>query len=403
MSIAVAILGLALLIFIHEVGHFGAALAVGMRPRGFSIGFGPPIAKVRRNDIDYAFRAVPLGGYVTIPGMTRPQASDVDAFFGGAIRDTPELVGPSERLKRALAASDFDQAKAELETLVAAAEAHDVNGIKRGVRHVSDSLSEDAYWRQPIWKRIVAIAAGPATNLAFAVIVFAIVLVLVGGKATTTVEDVFDGTPAQEVGLLPGDRILEIDGARVTPEDVTDRIRGSGGGQLVLLVMRDGEQVTLGPVRPELVEEGAIEVYRLGFQLGAEPLGFWEALSEAPVLTLRLTGEIGKSLANIVREEGREQIASPIGIVDESSAAAERGWESYLAVLAFISLSLGLLNLLPLLPLDGGHIVFAVVEKLRGRAIRREIYERVSAVGIALVLLLFFVGLTNDVGRLGGG
>ena len=121
------------------------------------------------------------------------------------------------------------------------------------------------------------------------------------------------------------------------------------------------------------------------------------------MLAVRLTGEIGKSLGNIVHEEGREQIASPIGIVDESSSAARQGWESYLAVLAFISLSLGLLNLLPLLPLDGGHIVFAMAEKIRGHAIRREIYERVSVVGIAVVLLLFFVGLTNDVGRLGGG
>jgi regulator of sigma E protease len=404
MSIAVAILGLAFLIFIHEVGHFGAALAVGMRPRGFSIGFGPPIAKVRRNDIDYAFRAVPLGGYVTIPGMTRPQASDVDAFFGGAVREAPELVGPSERLKRALAASDFEQAKVELDAFATAAESQDgANGIRRGLRHVGDSLSEDAYWRQPIWKRIVAIGAGPATNLVFAVVIFAIVLMSAGGKATTTVEEVFDATPAQAVGLLAGDRILEIDGARVSPEQVTERIRGSEGGQLMLLVLRNGERVTLGPVRPELVEEGNLEVYRLGFQLGAEPLGAVESMQEAVTLTLRLTGEIGKSLANIIHKEGREQIASPIGIVDESSSAVDRGWESYLAVLAFISLSLGLLNLLPLLPLDGGHIVFAVAEKIRGHAIRREIYERVSAVGIALVLLLFFVGLTNDVGRLGGG
>jgi regulator of sigma E protease len=404
MSIAVAILGLAFLIFIHEVGHFGAALAVGMRPRGFSIGFGPPIAKVRRNDIDYAFRAVPLGGYVTIPGMTRPQASDVDAFFGGAVREAPELVGPSERLKRALAAGDFEQAKVELDAFATAAESQDgANGIRRGLRHVGDSLSDDAYWRQPIWKRIVAIGAGPATNLVFAVLIFAIVLMSAGGKATTTVEEVFDGTPAQTVGLLAGDRILEIDGARVSPEQVTERIRGSEGGQLMLLVLRNGERVTLGPVRPELVEEGNLEVYRLGFQLGAEPLGAVESMQEAVTLTLRLTGEIGKSLANIINKEGREQIASPIGIVDESSSAVDRGWESYLAVLAFISLSLGLLNLLPLLPLDGGHIVFAVAEKIRGHAIRREIYERVSAVGIALVLLLFFVGLTNDVGRLGGG
>jgi regulator of sigma E protease len=399
MSIFVAILGLALLIFIHEVGHFGAAIAVGMRPRGFSIGFGPPLAKIRRNDIDYAFRAVPLGGYVTIPGMTRPQASDVDAFFGGTIRDAPELVGPSERLKRALSAGDFEQARVELEAFEAAAGDDAANGIRRGVWHIGDSLSNDAYWRQPIWKRIVAIGAGPATNLAFAVVVFAIVLMSAGGKATTTVVDVFDGRPAQEIGLQTGDRILEIDGARVTPSKITERISGSEGRPLTLVVLRNGERVVLGPVRPR-VDDG---VYRLGFQLGAEPLGFVESWQEAVTLTVRLTGEIGRSLANIVNEEGREQIASPIGIVDESSSAARRGWESYLAVLAFISLSLGLLNLLPLLPLDGGHIVFAVAEKIRGHAIRREIYERVSAVGIVLVLLLFFVGLTNDVGRLGGG
>ncbi len=398
MSIFVAILGLALLIFIHEVGHFGAALAVGMRPRGFSIGFGPPLAKVRRNDIDYAFRAVPLGGYVTIPGMTRPQASDVDAFFGGAIRDAPELVGPAERLKRALEGDDFEQARVELDAFSAAA-GEESGTTKRGVRHIGDSLSQDAYWRQPVWKRIVAIAAGPATNLAFAIVIFAIVLMSAGGKPTTVVADVIEGRPAQEMGLLPGDRILEIDGAPVTPSKVTERISGSEGRPLMVLVLRNGERVLLGPVRAKLDDD----VYRLGFQLGAVPFGFAESWEEAVILTLRLTGEIGKSLANIIHKEGREQIASPIGIVDESSSAVDRGWESYLAVLAFISLSLGLLNLLPLLPLDGGHIVFALAEKVRGRAIRREIYERVSAVGIAVVLLLFFIGLSNDLGGREGG
>jgi regulator of sigma E protease len=401
MSIFVAILGLALLIFIHEVGHFGAALAVGMRPRGFSIGFGPPLAKIRRNNIDYAFRAVPLGGYVTIPGMTRPQESDVDAFFGGTIRDAPELVGPSERLKRALAASDFGQARVELAAFEIAAGQGGGNGLRRGVKHVGDSLSDDAYWRQPIWKRIVTIGAGPATNLAFAVVIFAIVLMSAGGKPTTVVADVIEGRPAQEVGLLPGDRILEIDGAPVTPAQITERISGSEGSPLMILVRRNGERVLLGPVRARPDPDD--DVYRLGFQLGGEPLGFFESWQEAVTLTVRLTGEIGRSLANIVNEEGREQIASPIGIVDESSSAARRGWESYLAVLAFISLSLGLLNLLPLLPLDGGHIVFALAEKVRGRAIRREVYERVSAVGIAVVLLLFFIGLSNDLGGREGG
>ena len=264
---------------------------------------------------------------------------------------------------------------------------------------LADGLSDEAYWRQSTWKRVVAIGAGPATNLAFAVILFAVVLMSAGGKATTTVEEVFSGRPAQTIGLLPGDRIFAINGVRVTPTDITREISSSRGKPITLVVRRNGHAVVLGPARAR-IDEG---VYRLGFRLGAEPLGFVASSREAVTLTVRLTGEIGKSLGNVIHKEGREQIASPVGIVKESSTAAQAGWESYLAVLAFISLSLGLLNLLPLLPLDGGYIVFALAEKISGHAIRREIYARVSAVGIALVLLLFFVGLTNDVGRLGGG
>ena len=94
---------------------------------------------------------------------------------------------------------------------------------------------------------------------------------------------------------------------------------------------------------------------------------------------------------------------SPVGIVQGSSAAVKQGAQTYLWVLALISLSLALLNLLPLLPLDGGHIFFSILEAVRGRAVGREVYERFSAVGIALVLVLMFIGLSNDVGRIGGG
>ena len=400
MSIAVSILGLAVLIFVHEAGHFFGAIAVRMRPRSFNIGFGPPLVKVRRREIDYAIRAIPLGGYVKIPGMTRPQGSDVDAYFGGIVRDAPELVGPSERLKRALDAADFDLAKRELDEFVAAA--RDAGAVsksfERGVKELGDGVSAEAYWLQATWQRVFVIAAGPVTNLVFAVVLFAVVFMSAGGAATTTVEQVFAGRPADAMGLQPGDRILEIDGVRVSPSQITKRITGSGGRPLTLVVARDGERVILGPARPT-VDEGD---YRLGFQLQARSLSPLESFQESVILTGRLTKEIGRSLGNIVHKKGRDQISSPVGIVRESSNAAQRGWENYLAVLAFISLSLALLNMLPLLPLDGGHIVFALAEKIRGHAIRREIYERVSVVGIGLVLLLFFVGLSNDVGKLGG-
>src|SRR6266508_4795367 len=102
MSVFIAIIGLAFLILIHEAGHFFTARAVGMRPRRFYVGFPPAIVKTERNGIEYGIGAIPLGGYVKIPGMHRPAPSDVDAYFGRALQQSPELVGPVQRLKRAL-------------------------------------------------------------------------------------------------------------------------------------------------------------------------------------------------------------------------------------------------------------------------------------------------------------
>ncbi len=125
-----------------------------------------------------------------------------------------------------------------------------------------------------------------------------------------------------------------------------------------------------------------------------------EAAGESAALSWRVTRDIGASLGRLVQGDGRDDIASPVGIVQGSSDAAKQGAETFLFVLGLISLSIALLNLLPLLPLDGGHIVFAIAEGVRGRTVRREIYERVSVIGLGIVLLLFFIGLSNDIGRL---
>jgi regulator of sigma E protease len=146
-------------------------------------------------------------------------------------------------------------------------------------------------------------------------------------------------------------------------------------------------------------------VYRLGFTLDVryERYGFFEAIGLAADRTWLVTKAIGSSLGRIVTGEGADEVASPVGIVQASSQTLEVGFREYLGILALISLSLALLNLLPLLPLDGGHIAFSLAEGVRGRAIPREAYERASAIGIALVLILFFIGLSNDVDRLRGG
>ena len=124
----------------------------------------------------------------------------------------------------------------------------------------------------------------------------------------------------------------------------------------------------------------------------------WQSLK----LTGVVTKEIGKSLGRLAHGQGRKDISSPVGISQTLAQSSQHGIQDYLWVLGLISLSLALMNLLPLLPLDGGHIAFSLIEGIRGRAVGREVYERVSAIGIVLVALLFFIGISNDIGRLGG-
>jgi len=198
------------------------------------------------------------------------------------------------------------------------------------------------------------------------------------------------------IGLQAGDRIVAIDGTPVAADEIADRINASAGSELTLTVVRDGGELTLGPIAGQLVDER----YRLGFGLDGTGLGLVPALGRSIEVTGLVAKEIVKSLGRLVSGDGREEVSSPIGITQASSDAVERGAESYLWVLGLISLSLALLNLLPLLPLDGGHILFTLIEGARGKFLKREVYERVSMVGLAVVLLLFFVGLSNDIGKL---
>jgi len=401
-SIFVSLLGLAFLILIHEAGHFFVARGVGMNPRKFYLGFPPAVVKTNRNGIEYGVGAIPLGGYVKIPGMHRPAPGDLDVHFGRAVEEDPTLARPVGELRRLLEVADYPASRRALEDVRVALSGASLTplaakSVERGLTEIEDALAPDAYWRAKTWKRVAVIFAGPAANLLLAIAIFAALFMALDpsyrvgfelrgttDSITATVNDVLPDSPAEAAGVQAGDRIVAINGTPVEGESIRPTIQASDGRPVQLTVVRDGETVRLRPVRPEKTEE----------------FGLIASIEESFRVTWEVTQEIGRSVGRLVTGDGGD-VSSPVGIVQGSSEAVEQGTDTYLWVLGLISLSLALLNLLPLLPLDGGHIAFSLIEGIRGRAVAREVYERVSVVGIAVVLLLFFIGLSNDIGRLG--
>ena len=201
-------------------------------------------------------------------------------------------------------------------------------------------------------------------------------------SVSATVNDVLADSPAEAAGVQAGDRILAINGKRVDGDSIRPTIQARAA-------RRDAD----GRARRKDRAAAAGPAGEVG--------GVRRRRRDRPVVPRDVGGDAGdREVGRPARDRRRpRRISSPVGIVQGSSEAVEQGTDTYLWVLGLISLSLALLNLLPLLPLDGGHIAFSLIEGIRGQAVAREVYERVSVVGIAVVLLLFFIGLTNDIGR----
>ncbi len=349
MSWVLTIIGFCALIVLHELGHFTAAKAVGMRVERFALFFPPLLFKVRRGETEYGIGAIPLGGYVKITGMN-----------------------PSEDL--------------------------------------SDEVRTRAYYNQPVWKRVVVIAAGPVVNL---VVAFLLLLGLFG----------IQGNPVPEVGkqglhqpaasvLRPGDRVEKVDGKGGTPAALSKQIRRhrcpgalsagcAASSPASLTVQRKGERLTLA-VTPRY--DPRTKTMRIGFSYdtGFEPVGPVRAVGLTAGAMWRVTSGTVSAFARLFEAEQRKQLSGVVGIGEVTHQAFSHDVTDALNLLALISLSLALINLFPFLPLDGGHIFWAVVEKVRGRPVPFSVMERAGVVGFALVLMLFFIGLSNDIGRLQG-
>jgi regulator of sigma E protease len=404
MTYVLVIAGLVLLVFLHELGHFWVARAVGMRPRSFYIGFPPALYKVRRKGIEYGIGMIPLGGMVQLPGMNRPAARDLRLFLEPALREEPSLVPTVAAVRRALEAEDYEAARRacfELEGEVSAAQLTPGarRSAERALREVEEGTSPEAYWRGATWKRVAVIAAGPLANVAVAFLILFVVFAVSGGPSNQASREVFSvtsGTPAAAAGLQPGDQIVAVNHRPTSTFDaVSHLITSSRGGPVTLTVLRDGRAVTVGP-RKTVKVDGR---WRFGFEAATKTVPYstvGAAHTAGSDLWSVVTGT-GQGLAGLFSSHGRSQLSGPVGIIRVSQEQLRVGWTHYLEILAFVSMSLALLNLLPLLPLDGGHILFSLIEAVRRRALAREVYERVSVVGFAFILLLLVIASSNDV------
>jgi regulator of sigma E protease len=404
MTWVTVIVGLLFLVFVHELGHFSVALAVGMRPRSFYVGFPPALVKVRRNGIEYGIGAIPLGGFARLPGMYRPAGRDLEAAMAPALQERPELAVPVQRVRRALDAGDLDGARTAVPALRAAVESASLSAgarraAERGVRDVDEGTGTDAYWRQPTWKRMAAIVAGPAANVLMAFLIFTVVYATGAPTSlpTAKVATVETNTPAAAAGLQPGDRVIAVDGHQAkTFEGISRLIRASDGRPITLTVERGGHTLTLGPRKTVRLGGRWIWGFTPSAKVVSYPVGHSARLAADDCWQV-VSGTV-KALSGLFGGHKHGQLTSTVGIVRVSAAALREGFNWYLQIVGLVSMSLAIFNLLPFLPLDGGHILFSAIEAVRRRALAREVYERVSVVGFALIILIWVIALQHDLG-----
>lgn len=365
LSYLLAFAGISALVIVHEAGHYCAAKAVGMRVERFALFFPPMLLKVRRGETEYAIGCIPLGGFVKITGMSRRE-------------------------------------------------------------QIAPDVEHRAYYRQAVWKRVAVIVAGPLVNVVLAFAILWVLIAIDGVSATVpVVGSVTAGSPAAG-RLHAGDDILRIDGL---PTDAAglgvdqvqrrvDRVQRAVSKHACAGATTSGCRAST-TVRLEIARHGrrrAVTVTPrydarlrrplMGLHLGSRQfavgVGAAAARSLSTMWTITTT-----TVHGIVRlfydARARRQVHGIVGSYEVVRESFRSDVVRAITLLAVISLSLGIVNLFPVLPLDGGHVFWAVAEKLRGRPISFRVMDYSTAMGFLLVAFLFVVGLHADIGRITSG
>lgn len=333
-----------LLVLVHELGHFTLAKLVGIRVERFSLGFPPRLFGKKIGDTDYCISAVPIGGYVKMSGM-------ID-------------------------------------------ESMDANSVKG---------EPYEFMSKPIWARFLVILAGPVFNILLAAFIYTAIIMTVGIESPTepsyaVVGSVQPGSPADSIGLKAGDRIVKVDGKPVEKwQELLVIVHNAPQRQLEIEWQRDGNPF-FSRVTPVLDQMNDIGLIGIGPVMQRQRFGPIQAMGIGVVNTVDKTRMIAKSFAMLFsgKVNARDALGGPLRIAEMSGQVAKNGFADLLAFAAILSINLGLLNLLPVPVLDGGHLLLLTVEAVIRRPISTKIKMTVQQIGMALLLALMVFVIVND-------
>jgi len=353
-TILVFLILLSILVFIHEWGHYIVARIFGVKVETFSIGFGREIfGWTDKKETRWKVGWVPLGGYVK--------------FYG----DASAVSNPAEMLSK-----------------------------------IPVKKRDKCFHFKPVWQRFLIVFAGPAINVVFAAFLFAALFAWFGEMvAEPVVGDITANSPADVAGMEVGDRILEVDGSTIeTFRSISPIVSMHGGEEIMFLIERNGSIIELPVVLEKIVEKdrfgNEISYGHLGIQsttLMLREYTFPEALVAGVKRTYTTFGLMLETIGRLIKGSvSINELGGPVKIAQYTAQAATQGLAYYISFMALISINLGLVNLLPIPLLDGGHLLFYSIEAAKGSPISVKAQELASMLGLAFVLGLLFVLTWND-------
>ncbi|WP_022669581.1 RIP metalloprotease RseP [Hippea alviniae] len=342
------IAGLVLMVIIHEFGHFIVARILGVGVERFSVGFGPVLFKIKPKKTEYALSLILLGGYVKLKGES-----------------------PNDEIED----------------------------------------TSDAFFAQPLWKRFLIVLAGPVFNIASAVLFFALAYNIGMAKLAPVVGKVMPNSEAAKIGLQKGDRIIAVNGISVKSwDEMSKLIKANPNRRITIKIKRDGKIIQMSATPKGKKIKDMLGYERFVGLLGILPSGdrviisypFLESLVKGAERTVYVAKVMIVGLVRLI--EGAipsSELGGPVMIVDIAGRAAQSGISYFFAFIALISINLGILNLLPIPVLDGGHLMFYTIEAIRGKPVSEKAIENFQKIGIVILLALMLFAFMNDFKRYG--